>query len=216
MKDLRDTSLKLDHWVANVIRAPGTLRDDAAYDALQLAFGARDRRAVLKLLECNNDNLLRAGVFIVNELAADSGDLVAGLGPALRSSDRVILYDAIESCLFCDPARHGKVLGAAMQHVTSTDHAVMYAAANFLARATHGQIAAGLPTLPHALRVPIGTLIQEHADQQTFIGLLSELESRSQVVGAAGCIRTKVDPSQVIDVNPTAGTRLFVELTKFV
>jgi HEAT repeat protein len=129
--------------------------DGTAYALLQAFFSGYPVPKLRRLLLSSDARTAKIGAWIASELGWRARPLLPELMLLLAHPSKYVRFHAIDGILAAGTAEDGEAIGAAIRLIEDMDEAVRWKALNFLARATHGQLRAALPSLGHS---PVETL----------------------------------------------------------
>lgn len=100
---------------------------------------------LIPLLRSENDETVKTGAFLAEELGARAAPLMSELMRLLGHRDRRVRYDILDAVLSAATPSDGMVIARALMLINDHDRAVRSKTLNFLTRADQAQLAAGLP-----------------------------------------------------------------------
>jgi hypothetical protein len=125
---------------------------------------------LIPLLRSENDETVKTGAFLAEELGAKAAPLMPELMRLLGHRDRNVRYDILDAVLAPATANDGEVIAQAIMLIDDRDPAVRSKTLNFLARADREQLVAGLSHVDdHEISAGLGWLVkveESAADEQ--------------------------------------------------
>lgn len=103
---------------------------------------------LIPLLCSENNETVKTGAFLAEELGAKAAPLMPELMRLLEHEDRNVRYDILDAVLAAATPSDGEVIARAVTLINDPDRAVRSKALNFLARADREQLLAALPHVP--------------------------------------------------------------------
>lgn len=100
---------------------------------------------LIPLLRSENDETVKTGAFLAEELGAKAAPLMPELMRLLGHRDRNVRYDILDAVLSAATTSDGKVIASAIALIDDPERIVRSKTLNFLARAGQEQLVAGLP-----------------------------------------------------------------------
>jgi HEAT repeat protein len=141
--------------------------DGTAHALLQAFFSGYPVPELRRLLQSPDDRTARIGAWIASELGWRARPMLPELSLLLTHPSKYVRFHAVDSILAAATAEDGEAIGAAIQLIEDRDEAVRWKALNFLARATHGQLRAALPSLSAS---PLGPLTRWLLESDQMLG----------------------------------------------
>lgn len=133
---------------------------------------------LIPLLRSENDETVKTGAFLAEELGAKAAPLMPELMRLLEHEDRNVRYDILDAVLAAATAGDGEVIARAVGLIDDRDRAVRSKTLNFLARADREQLVAGLPHVAdREVSSGLGWLVEVEesaADEQVVSRLIAE------------------------------------------
>jgi len=119
----------------------------AANDLLKECFRGYPVEKLIPLLRSNDSEVVKAGAFIVGELAAKARPLMPEIMRLLGHRERWVKCDMLEAVLLAATAQEGAVIARAVELVNDPDREVATKAFEFLASAEHDHLTAAVPDI---------------------------------------------------------------------
>lgn len=162
----------------------------ATNDLLEEFFDGYPVKNLLRLLESEEENLVRAGAFIASELGRLVAPIIADLGPYLKHRLDQVRLDLIDPILLCADPSHGSVIANAVRLVNDSDTVVRSRALFMLARIGRGQLLASLEFLDNCDLVDrVNWLASIRSNPQSISDKLSSDSSTDRLFGVAAAVR---------------------------
>jgi hypothetical protein len=172
---------------------------------------------LIPLLRSENDETVKTGAFLAEELGAKAAPLMPELMRLLGHHDRNVRYDILDAVLASATAGDGETIARAITLIDDRDHAVRSKTFNFLARANREQLVAGLPHVDdREISARLGWLIEVEGsatDEQIGSRLIDEdrLVRWFAAVAAARAFRRNPDPLKRAAESSDEELRAFAE-----
>jgi hypothetical protein len=120
----------------------------AANELLQAFFAGYPIDRLRLLLRSENDDAVRAGIWIASELGADAAPLAEELPPLLQHRLKYVRFFAVEVLIANGSSRSGEAVGCAVSLIDDPEDSVRWKVLRLLAHGTKEQLAAGLAFVP--------------------------------------------------------------------
>jgi hypothetical protein len=130
-----------------------------------------------RLLYSDTEAAVRAGAWIVSELAADAAPLIDDIAVLLGHRLRYVRFYAVDAALTAARPADGPVIARVIGMINDPDDAVRWKVLDFLTRASDEQLAAAVPLLTDAtLRMHAGWLLRAATDPAAAADVLARLD----------------------------------------
>jgi hypothetical protein len=121
--------------------------DRTSNELLSEFFEGYPPEKLIPLLRSDDEDTVKIGAFIAQELGAQVRPLMPELIPLLNHPSKVVRYDTLNAILLAGTGDDGEAIARAISLVDDPELAVRKNALDFLARADREQLAAALPHL---------------------------------------------------------------------
>ena len=119
--------------------------DETSNELLQAFFAGYPVERLRLLLRSDDDDVVRAGVWIASELGVAAASVIDDLAPLLWHPLQYVRFWAVDAVLAAASVADGEVIARALGLIEDGEDAVRWKVLHLLARASSEQLAAALP-----------------------------------------------------------------------
>jgi len=145
-----------------------------------------------QLLHSEEENAIKAGVWIASELGEIARPLLSEISRLLRHSLRYVRFCALDAVLLIAFATDGEVIAEAIRLLDDADEAVRWKTMHFLSKATPNQLRS---SLPYTTDIRMAALVKWLLDATSarrlsdVLAAIDDPERRKRFVAAAAAAR---------------------------
>jgi len=171
------------------ILADGAGDGKAPNELLNECFDGYPLDNLVPLLRSDSDEVVRAGAFIVEELAVKSRSLMPEIMRLLGHRDRWVKSDMLDAVLLAATAQDGEAIARAIELVNDPDRDIAKHAFKLVARADREQLGAAAPHIADSgLSANLSWILNNEESVDDDAEVAAKIEDQDSLTRWVGCV----------------------------